>query len=435
MVANTSFNGSAIYALGRHGNLLKQRGFGMNGQASFENCKFGIFTDRMNVDSRDNYMTGMFTGYRTNFGSNLNLDITGNKIESRSTSIDLRFNDNADHLWVSDNEIHFGEFASGTFRGISAIQSFEQNGANHDSRLHNNTIFYNAGANNAANGINLNSTSDYFVTENNLFMDDNLVNINGIIVSGSNNTEISCNVVDGSNNFTAPIHQSAITHVLGSNPVISCNYVDKTMNGIRMVGDAGLNVVIQGNEFNNHNRGLFYNQGVTNAQDWRGNVWLDNPLNLTWGAFSDNPIIASFSPYSYDNSNPPSGLSFEPTTSTINPVGFEPPNWFQPGVDYNNETFYCLVNNDHYCDQFPPCPGCPIDIVIHERIARDSIENVPYTAETRWRLKRELYRKLLTDSTLLSITLFEDFYNEMVTSVTAQLEQLIDEQYEIMQLD
>ncbi|MBL0072637.1 MAG: T9SS type A sorting domain-containing protein [Bacteroidetes bacterium] len=435
MVSNTSYNGSAIYAIGRFGSLLKQRGFGKNGQTAFDNCKYGIFTDRMNVDSRDNNMTNMLTGYRTNFGSNLTMDITGNHIESRSTAIDLRFNDNADHLWVSDNEIYFGEFVSGAFRGVSAIQSLERQGSNRDSRIHNNNIFYNSGANNAANGIGLTSTSDYFVTENDLFMTDNLVNINGIIVSGSNKTEISCNVVDGSNNLNASVHQSAITNVLGSDPIISCNVVDKTMNGIRMVGDAGLNVTIQGNEFNNHNRGLFYNQGITNSQDWKGNLWPVTPVNLNWGAFSDNPIIASFSPYSYDNSNPPSGLSFEPTTSSLNPVGFEPPNWFQPGIDYTNETFYCLVNNHHYCDQFPPCPDCPIDIVIHERIARDSIENTPYTAETLWRLKRELYRNLLSDSTLLANSLFENFYNEMEVSVAAQLEQLTGEQYEMMQLD
>ncbi|MBL7913481.1 MAG: T9SS type A sorting domain-containing protein [Bacteroidia bacterium] len=435
MVSNTSYNGSAIYAIGRFGGLLKQRGFGKNGQTAFDNCKYGIFTDRMNVDSRDNNMTNMLTGYRTNFGSNLTMDITGNHIESRSTAIDLRFNDNADHLWVSDNEIYFGEFVSGAFRGVSAIQSLERQGSNRDSRIHNNNIFYNSGANNAANGISMTSTSDYFVTENDLFMTDNLVNINGIIVSGSNKTEISCNVVDGSNNLNASVHQSAITNVLGSDPIISCNVVDKTMNGIRMVGDAGLNVVLQGNEFNNHNKGLFYNQGITNSQDWKGNLWPVTPVNLNWGAFSDNPIIASFSPYSYDNSNPPSGLSFEPTTSSLNPVGFEPPNWFQPGIDYTNETFYCLVNNHHYCDQFPPCPDCPIDIVIHERIARDSIENTPYTAETLWRLKRELYRNLLSDSTLLANSLFENFYNEMEVSVAAQLEQLTGEQYEMMQLD
>ncbi len=438
MAANTSYNGSGIYALGRTGNVLRQRGFGMNGQPSFDNCRFGLFTDRMNVDSRQNYMSGMLTGYRTNFGSNLTMDITGNKIESRSTAIDLRFNDNADHLWVSDNEIHFGEFVSGNFRGISAIQSFEQTGANNDSRIHNNTIFYNAGANNATNGINLTSTADYFVTENDLFMNDNLVNINGIIVNGSNNTEISCNVVEGSDNFSARIHQSAITNVLGSDQVISCNIVDGTMNGIRMVGDAGLNVLIQGNEFNNHNLGLFYNQGVTNGQDRKGNLWLINPLNLTWGAFNDNPVMAQFFPNYYDDINPsaPTGKTYKPATSTTNPYGHDPFDWFEFEDDFiDNLTFHCLVNNDHYCDQFPPCPGCPIDIVIHERIARDSIENAPYTVETLWRLKRELYRKLLTDSTLLSITLFEDFYNEMEASVTAQLEQLNGEQYEIMQLD
>ena len=416
--------------------MLKQRGngIGINVQPSFENCRYGIFTDRMNVDSRNNNMIGMETGYRTSFGSNLTTDIVGNKIESRSTAIDLRFNDNAAHLWVSDNEIHFGGFFSGSLRGISAIQSFEQNGANYDSRIHNNTIFYNAGANNALNGISLNSTSDYYITENNLIMDDNMVNINGIIVRGSNNTEISCNLVDGSNNFTAPVYQSAITHVLGRDPVISCNIVDETMNGIRMMGDAGLNVIIQGNEFNKHNRGLFYNQGITNAQEWKGNLWPVNPVNLTWGAFSDNLQIGFISPYSFDNTNPPTGKSFEPTSS-INPIGYDPNDWFQTVPDINGLTFECLVGNIHYCDQFPPCLGCPIDIVIHERIARDSIENTPYTAETRWRLKRELYKKLLTDSTLLAIILFEDFYHEMESSVTAQLEQLTTEQYEIMKLD
>jgi len=438
MVSNTSYNGSAIYAIGRFGGLLKQRGFGKNGQTSFDNCKYGIFTDRMNVDSKDNNMTNMLTGYRTNFGSNLTMDVTGNHIESRSTAIDLRFNDNADHLWVSDNEIYFGEFVSGAFRGVSAIQSLERQGANRDSRIHNNNIFYNSGANNAANGINLTSTSDYFVTENDLFMTDNLVNINGIIVSGSNKTEISCNVVDGSNNLNASVHQSAITNVLVSDPIISCNVVDKTMNGIRMVGDAGLNVVIQGNEFNNHNRGLFYNQAVSNGQDRRGNLWLSAPANLTWGAFSDNPQIVGISPYFYDNINPiaPAGKTYRPSTSTTNPSGFEPPDWFEFEDDLlDNLTFHCLINNVHYCDQFPPCPGCPIDIVIHERIARDSIENAPYTAETLWRLKRELYRNLLSDSTLLSSTLFENFYNEMEVSVSAQLEQLTGEQYEMMQLD
>ncbi|OQA03754.1 MAG: hypothetical protein BWY67_02392 [Bacteroidetes bacterium ADurb.Bin397] len=151
-----------------------------------------------------------------------------------------------------------------------------------------------------------------------------------------------------------------------------------------------MNVTIQGNEFNNHNRGLFYNQGVTNGQDRKGNLWLTIPTNLAWGAFNDNPVMAQFSPYGYDNINPiaPLGKTYLPTTSTPNPVGFEPSTWFEFEDDLiDNLTFKCLLNNNHYCDQFPPCPGCPIDIVIHERIARDSIENAPYTAETLWRIQ------------------------------------------------
>ncbi|MDX9750798.1 MAG: hypothetical protein RBT71_06930, partial [Flavobacteriales bacterium] len=56
-------NGSGIYANGMNGYYyLDQKGNGMAGPPNFRNCRWGIYTEYMNVDSRDNHMMSLFGG-------------------------------------------------------------------------------------------------------------------------------------------------------------------------------------------------------------------------------------------------------------------------------------------------------------------------------------------------------------------------------------
>ena len=347
-------------------------------------------------------MTNMGIGYLVDYSSYMTIDILNNYIRSDYFGIDLRMNDNARHLLVENNYIHFGSLTPGS-KGVAGINVIEQNGKNPDSKINSNHIWHVLGASNATRGISMTTASHYQVTNNEVNMVNNLNNQKGIITQSCSNDEISCNIITGpgTDYNLAKKDQSAIKIELGDYHNVSCNIVNGTTNGIYFSGYA-YNTDVKGNEINYHKYGLrLDNFAIIGSQALKGNQWFASPSTGGWGALYENPINAGIYKFNYDNTASPG--------STVEPPTWDPSNWFNFIAGQN---FECVpVVGENYCDQFNfvACDGC--DHEFNFEIAQDLIQNGVFTDPSQYELAKQLW-KLLDENEVYrtTYTVLNDFY-------------------------
>ena len=380
-------NGSGIRAFGwpLGDYTLTQTGYGGVGPNDFEYSRFGIYAERMNVRSSNNRMVSMGTAHRVDFGRARTIDILDNVLDSHYNTIDLRYNDYSTWLIVEDNDIVFGD-PDPLAKGYIAISSVEGNASfNNFSVIRFNEIHFRAGSPSARSGIRLNAATNYQVYTNDLYMTSNVWNYAGVITNGCQQPFIGCNNVQGSfNNYGVNEGQSAIRNEMGSRPTIYCNEMDGTTNGIYFSGEA-YGTDVGGNNMRNHKWALHLdNSAVIEQQDFKGNLWYNNPQIGGVGAWYENAINALAFPIIYDPTLVGTGDPEPPT--------WDPPNWFQPQTGQN---FLCADHGTglNYCGAFDWDHSEGLT-TLDERIALDYLENDPFTDETQWRLKGELFSKL-----------------------------------------
>src|SRR5690606_33364759 len=103
-------NGAGIYARGSKGYFgLAQTGYGKEAAPTFQDCKWGIYTEYMHVQSSKNRMLNMGTAYRIDRSGLRHVDVLRNQVHTYYNGIDLRANDGASHILVEDNDITFGD--------------------------------------------------------------------------------------------------------------------------------------------------------------------------------------------------------------------------------------------------------------------------------------------------------------------------------------
>lgn len=422
-------NGAGIYARGDHGSFsLKQSGYGIGNlaAASFTKCRWGIYTEYMNVYSTANRMVDMGTAYRVDRSGGRKVHITGNKLDTRYNSIDLRFNDGAVQLLVADNDITFGSLHHENTKGYTAINVQEGNAANPASVIQGNTIHYRHGSLYAANGIALLSASDYQVLGNTLLMDNNAVNRMGIIAAGCRRPLISCNDVHGSaTNYGVLQGQSAIRSNMGDHATLYCNTVDGTTNGIYFSGPC-YGTDLSGNNIKRHQWGLHLdNNAIIEEQDFKGNLWYNAPVNGGLGAWYENTTNAGAYPFLYEQEYITGG--------NTEPPSWVPLGWFipHPGTNYQ-----CGDEQSGYCGHVvrEACVGCITGL--DGKIAADSLANDPYTEETKWVMEGDLYGKLDNDASLMATDQeLADFYATMQGTTTAQFKLINDDYLALFHLD
>ncbi|MBV6404522.1 MAG: hypothetical protein IT228_00635 [Flavobacteriales bacterium] len=422
-------NGSGIYANGLLGwNTLKQQGYGMNSSLpSFNGCRWGIYTEYMNVRSTDNRMLDMGTAYRVDRSGYREVDILENQVHTRYNGIELRANDGAAHILVEGNDITFGNDPACTAcKGWTAIRVTEGNYVAPDSRIQNNTIHF-LPQYASRFGIGLFAADRWIVAENDLSMVNNAFNRTGIWLNGCRATEVSCNTVNSSDNAYPVDAQAAIRNNMGSEPLISCNEMDRTANGILFNGVA-YNTDVRGNQFHNHRWPLHLDAtAIIDVQALKGNLWDPNAATPVWGAWYE---VSSWQAGNYP-------FVYNPATigngSTV-PPSWSPSNWFfnSAGTNYD-----CADHHGaHYCSQFggERCKDCIREL--DEKIASDSLENDPYTDETKWMLAADLYKKLDDAPSLLdSLPELDAFYTALQGSTTAAFKAIEDDQLALYNLD
>jgi len=426
----TVSNGSAIYADGGTSFVtLKQVGFGTTTGAapSFQNCRWGIYTEYMNVYSLLNNMVNVGTAYHVERSGYRNIDIFNNKLDTRFDGIQLYMNDGCVHMDIAINDITFatnpppGQFV----KGYSAIVVKEANAANLNSVIQNNTIHYRANATTAYAGIRLTSANDFKVLNNTLEMDNNANNYAGIYTSGCTRPLISCNTVTGSNtNYNVNDGQSAIRNNMGDGVSIVCNDVDATTNGILFSG-ATLNTDLSGNNIRRHKWGLHAGGAtVLQDQDRKGNLWYNTPEPNGLHAWSEN-LNAGDYPCNYFPEMIMGG--------NAEPVQQLPVNWFLP---VNGPNYRCDDGETNYCAQYEKlvCEACKTEL--DAKVANDDLENNPYTEETKQILENDLYKKLDNAPIMLANDQeLADFYAAMQNTNVAQFKLINDDYLALYDLD
>jgi len=420
-------NGAGIYAFGGNGYYtLKQQGFGVDSAPSFEDCRWGVYTEYMSVRSSNNNMLDMGTAYRVDRSGLRDVDILDNRVHAHYHGMDLRFNDGAAHILIEGNDITFGDDQVCTIcRGYSAIRVFEGNTGNLNSVIHNNTIHF-VPLTSSRFGISLNSAADWLVAGNTLQMADNGHNLTGIQLNGCKRPEVSCNNVKGDNNGFPEDAQAAIRNMMGSDVLISCNDVDSTANGI-MFNFVTPNTEVRGNHFHNHKWPLHLDgTAVIGEQDRRGNLWDPNAATPVLGAWYEDSLNAFANPFYYypetisgGNTAPP---SVWPTFGWFN---------FSLGSNYD-----CSDDEgEDYCSQFNE-RGKERLTDLDVRVAEDSLENDPYTEETKWMLKGRLFKKLDENPEFVdSLEVMADLYDELQSSSTAAFKEIDDGQLALYVMD
>ncbi len=419
-------NGAAIYANGSGSySYLKQTGYGTTGTPSFEGCRWGIYTEYMNVYSTDNHMTGMGTAYRVERSGYREVDILNNEVYTHFHGMELRSNDGAAHILVQYNDITFGDAECTLCRGYSAILVTEGNYVAPDSRILNNTIHF-MNAPNSRFGIALTAADAWLVAGNMLWMVDNANNRTGVQLQGCRRTEVSCNAISSSATSYPIAAQAAIRNMMGSDVLISCNEMDKTANGI-LFNFVAPNSEVRGNFFHNHKWALHLDStAIIGPQSMKGNLWYNQPAAGGFGAWYEHLNNATANPFEYNAAIISGGNTQPPTTV--------PPGWFIGigGVNYD----YADHHGVQYCLLFggERCQGCLGGL--DEKIASDSLENDPYTIETKWILKGDLYKRLDDTPALLdSLPILEDFYDEFQGSARAAFKAIDDDQLLLYDLD
>ena len=422
-------NGSGIRAFSSSGSyLLDQKGY--NGILNdFQTCKYGIYTEYMNVLSRDNHMAFMGTAYRVDKSAYRTIDILHNTLDTYWNSIELRFNDGCQHLLVADNNIIFGTTFTLPGKGHSAIYSDELNSYNASSVIRDNVIHFRPGANTPRFGINLTTSDDYQVLANQVFMASNILNYSGIYTSGCRRHLIACNDVQGSfNNYGVDPGQSGIRNNMGSMPDIYCNNVDGTTNGIYFNG-AAYGTDFSGNNIRTHKWGLHLNNSaIIEQQFFKGNLWYNAPVGGGIGAWYENAINANNYKFRVDPTIVIPGSN--PMPPSVTPTG-----WF---VQTTGQNFLCEnAHQEHnYCDLFERerCEGCTTEL--DQLIATDELENEPYTEETKWILRGELFGKLEDHPDLLiADPVSADFHAAMQGTTVEEFKPVCDARATLYGLD
>lgn len=412
-------NGSAIYANGFGGwYTVKQYGFGMSGGPTFYDCRWGIYASYMNVYSRENVMQDMGTAYRVGRSGYRHVHIYENMVHTRFNAIELLSNDGAAEILVEHNDITFGGAVCDPCPEYSAIRVSEGGMANPASMIKGNVIHFLPTAG-SRHGITLVSADDYRVVENVLDIVDNTENRTGISTSGCRRTELSCNTIVSSDTGFPVDQQSAIRNSMGSDMLISCNSVHGTTNGILFNGWA-YGTDLRGNNFGSHKWGLHLDgSAIIGIQSLKGNLWHLPAAAGGWGAWYENPILAF-----------PFRFFYSPATilgGSTTPPSRNPSYWFVSLPGLTNYT--CSDGTTDYCDQFYPEPEPEYLLEIDQKIASDSLENDPYTEETKWVMKGDLYRKLDASPELLDADpLFADFHADLQGSLIENFKLLDDAQ-------
>jgi hypothetical protein len=267
---------------------------------------------------------------------------------------------------------------------------------------------------------------DWLVAENTVLMADNTMNETGVWLQGCRRAEVSCNTITGATASYPLKSQAAIRNVMGSDALIGCNDIDRTTNGIIFNGVAP-DTEVRGNKIHNHKWGLHLDESaVIGVQDKRGNLWHNTAGAGGVCALYEDSANAVLYPFLVNPAIINGGATMPPS--------FLPLLWFQPTLSGSN--YDCTDDGGFdYCSQFVKRSKERIS-ALDVRVANDSLENDPYTDESKWLLKDRLYYKLDEAPELQdSLQVMAEFYDDLQGSTIPTFKQVDDGQMMLYAID
>jgi hypothetical protein len=389
---------------------------------TFNNCKTGIYAARHALNVENTLMTNVHTGIDCANSPGRDIVIAGNNIQARKRGIRSLLNEPLHPISaIRANTLSISNAGSGT-EPPTGIELAEGNGtgilgsgwAVSGNALNlaqgGRGILYRGGLSGSLKANTVNNNAN--------------VNYQGIRVEGTAFSEINFNDVTQASSASGLASSQAIRSSAGWANAFACNCTDRTGVGLQFYDLADFSNQVQGNQFKNHgDAGLQLGDDVLlntyiGEQAHRGNKWLLSAIptggygGINWGS----PDVVAQSFFYVDGSE--QGGSLNP------PV--DPIEWFtnQPSTG----TFAC--QNDCVAPS-NPVPfagegGTPSKL--DEAIATGTLPTDGWAAETQWKGKYRLYRKMLRQPGIYQYApAYATFFDAETAQATGQLAELAEE--------
>jgi len=390
-------------------NNLNQVGNGFSlSNWSFKNCGTGIRAINVNVNSTATAMRGVTWGYSLSNGANKTVSIHDNNIQASRIGIGLSGWTSASTagVTVKNNTINInGNSAEGT--GIF-VENMPSSGV---SLFEENDISLSA----AENGIYMNNATRAYVGKNSVTM-FNQEQSQGINLEDIYDNTFYCNNVYGGGTL---VEHSGIRLNTTSSNNLRCNASTSTNRGILFLGE-NLPTTMQGNNIYNHHFGIKYGSDLSGAR-----TGVQSHYGNQWSGFSGSNYGISF--LGDNNQLQQSKILVDPFAKQSNPslqTNEDPTQLQSIGSIFSNPTGSTYVCSGS-CPP-PPSPGveggneADVSTATGIYLAYGSYANAQ-----AWTAKRQLYRRLLAQPSLLSsAAMYQSFYNTETNTTVGKLEQV-----------
>jgi hypothetical protein len=256
--------GIALYGQGAWLHLI-QRGYGMNGNVSFEDVRVPIHGSRVNLDVRDNRMTTNIShGIWTSGCQNNNVILANNYIEANHRGIFNTLNDPVNIQFIANNEIDLvNEIPIGPLHNIAnADMGFEPvlySRINNNLLRHSHSVIWNI----------LTQNSKRIEIESNITFSE----ISGISVINGNQSMVRLNKINGGG---SSIGEGLRFFDSQSNWVL-CNEITDFKDGLIFADNNAASTISQNKFYGGFQRSMYYNdKAFTGVQANMKNEWCDD---------------------------------------------------------------------------------------------------------------------------------------------------------------
>lgn len=394
--------------------ILKEGNTAPTATFDFENCRIGIWGQRVNLEIKNNLMNQVTTGILADQCYERTVMLDKNIINTPYEGIFLSQCDPVGQIDVTENTITLSPPADDPY--VSACIKVHESGlwAEGIENIYKNNLTVNAGG---KYGIYSNNAIVSIISENTIELNDALSNRAGIKLITGRGNEVRCNSVTGDDFQTgnSNTHEPFGIQVVSSTTVTySCNETHNTYTGIGFE-EICTGSDIRGNKMYDHTTGLYYNANAnTGPQEYKGNKWLGTSVPLYPGTAALHIGNTSLSRY---HVRPPCQYCMPPSLTPL---------WFFWNPRQGN-SFDCELMS-------PPCEGggsynmVSGDTLITEldqAIALDSLLYESYETELNWSSDRYLYQKITEYPYLTQEdTLMQSFYTENINTTVGNYQDI-----------
>lgn len=386
---------------------------------TFDHVDRCIFSEASNIDVQKCMMyNGCKKGIYDNGTVNTSTVIKNNSIACTEQGIFVSFHPSINKLQISNNSIEIdnpGNFTSNIYTGIRLENcKYLGSGISVSTYIRDNTDIT---LNNASHGIFLRDCKGILIKNNTVNCNESAVNQHGISIDQCQGVLVWHNTVQGlqslSNIFNSNLPAGLYTTQSPNNGIF-CNDVHTLRSGIMFQGASLMTNSFYANTMDNHVDGLnLITAPIIGAQTHQKNKWW--ALYSSYAASSTDPFSQINSPFFVNTS----AFSEYKPVSVSSSAGL---NWFvTDNTDPTKATEDECATLDHIA--LEAAMNSPIGEVEH-RIARGDSMSDLFVQQTIYETQRQLYARLRADTSLLTDTIMQNFYDTAGTGLIGLFDSL-----------